>query len=137
MAIDISYNGNSIASLNGGETAIIKCAGKKMKSDLTVVAPESSGETIEEYDGTVNITEPEIEPEPENLMSFTIDGIECQAVDGMTWAEWCASEYNDVSATNSGGTSNVMSMGNFLARSDGTYVIGNEFIISGESYQFL
>lgn len=43
MAIDITYNGNSIASLEGGKTAIIKCAGKKMKSDLTVTAPEGGG----------------------------------------------------------------------------------------------
>lgn len=43
MAIDITYNGNSIASLEGGKTAIIKCAGKKMKSDLTVIAPEGGG----------------------------------------------------------------------------------------------
>ena len=104
-----------------------------MAKFFTKLISETSIEVTEEYDGTVTITE----AEPENLMSFTIDGIECQAVDGMTWAEWCASEYNHVSATNSGGTSNVMSMGNFLARSNGTYVIGNEFIISGESYQFL
>ena len=49
--IDISYNGNSIASLEDGKTAIIKCAGKKMASDLTVTAPEP----IEEYDGTITV----------------------------------------------------------------------------------
>lgn len=43
MSIDITYNGNKIAALEGGKTAVIKCAGKKMKSDLTVTAPEGGG----------------------------------------------------------------------------------------------
>ena len=29
-----------------------------------------------------------------NLITFTIDGTECQAEEGMTWAEWVESEYN-------------------------------------------
>lgn len=29
-----------------------------------------------------------------SLISFTIDGVEYQAEEGMTWAEWCESSYN-------------------------------------------
>lgn len=29
-----------------------------------------------------------------SLITFTIDGIEYQAEEGMTWEEWCNSEYN-------------------------------------------
>ena len=29
-----------------------------------------------------------------NMISFTIDGIELQAEEGMTWGQWCDSEYN-------------------------------------------
>lgn len=58
MAIDITYNGNSIASLEGGKTAIIKCAGKKMKTDLMVIAPESSGSVsvtgLRKFNDTIN-----------------------------------------------------------------------------------
>ena len=29
-----------------------------------------------------------------NLITFTIDGVQYQAEEGMTWKEWCNSEYN-------------------------------------------
>lgn len=29
-----------------------------------------------------------------NLITFTVDGVEYQAEEGMTWQEWCNSEYN-------------------------------------------
>ena len=29
-----------------------------------------------------------------NLISFTIDGTQYQADEGMTWEEWCNSDYN-------------------------------------------
>jgi hypothetical protein len=29
-----------------------------------------------------------------NLITFTIDGTEYQAEEGMTWVEWCNSDYN-------------------------------------------
>lgn len=29
-----------------------------------------------------------------NTITFTIDGVECKAKEGMTWAEWCDSDYN-------------------------------------------
>ena len=45
MKIDISYNGNSIAQLESGETAVIECAGKKMANNLIVTAPEGFGDS--------------------------------------------------------------------------------------------
>lgn len=43
MPVEIKYNGSTIANLEGGQTATLPCRGKKMKSDLTVIAPEGSG----------------------------------------------------------------------------------------------
>lgn len=39
----ITYNGATIATLNGGQTATIKCAGNKMKSDIVVEVAEQTG----------------------------------------------------------------------------------------------
>jgi hypothetical protein len=38
----ITYNGSTIATLNGGQTATLKCAGKKMESDVVVDVAEMS-----------------------------------------------------------------------------------------------
>lgn len=43
MPVEIKYNGLTIANLEGGQTATLPCNGKKMKSDLTVIAPEGGG----------------------------------------------------------------------------------------------
>ena len=43
MPVEIKYNGSTIANLEGGQTATLPCNGKKMKSDLTVIAPEGGG----------------------------------------------------------------------------------------------
>ena len=39
----ITYNGATIATLNGGQTATLKCKGMKMESDIVVEVPESGG----------------------------------------------------------------------------------------------
>ena len=39
----ITYNGSTIATLNGGQTATLKCKGMKMESDIVVEVPESGG----------------------------------------------------------------------------------------------
>ena len=36
------------------------------------------------------------------LITFTIDGKTCQAESGMTWGEWCGSEYNTANAYDNG-----------------------------------
>ena len=43
---------------------------------------------VEETNGI--IVKPDIAP----LLTFTVDGIEYQTEEGMTWKEWCNSEYN-------------------------------------------
>lgn len=39
----ITYDGKTIAKINGGQTATMKCAGKRMKSDIVVDVSELSG----------------------------------------------------------------------------------------------
>ena len=39
----------------------------------------------------------DVNTDNENLLSFYIEGIEYKFEEGMTWAEWCESKYNEVS----------------------------------------
>ncbi len=71
MALEIKYNDEVIATLEKGQTATIPCDGKKMATDIVVSISASA-----------------------NLITFTVDGVTYQAEEGMTWAEWCESEYN-------------------------------------------
>ncbi len=48
----ITYDGDAIASVVSGGTATLRCAGKKMKTDITVKAAD--GEVVEEYDGHID-----------------------------------------------------------------------------------
>lgn len=58
-----------------------------MNKFFTKLIPETSVEVTEEYDGLVLIA---------TLIKFTIDGEEYQAEQGMTWAQWCESDYNSL-----------------------------------------
>ena len=44
----------------------------------------------------------EIETTSTNLITFNIDGVECEAEKGMTWEEWIDSAYNTIGAFNAG-----------------------------------
>lgn len=105
-----------------------------MAKFFTKLIPETSVEVTEEYDGTVTITE----AEPENLMSFTIDGTEYRAKDGATWLEWVNSEYNTAGYYCSSAYDHVGCTDDeilyIVKRSDRTTVVGNEYIIKGEAY---
>lgn len=57
-------------------------------SEVIVNVP--SGD-VEEWDGSGVVVKPIA---TESLITFTIDGTSYQAEDGMTWAEWCESDYN-------------------------------------------
>lgn len=57
-------------------------------SKVTVNVPS---ETVAEWDGSGVVIE---EIASASLISFIIDGTSYQAEEGMTWAEWCESEYN-------------------------------------------
>ena len=69
----IIYNNTVIAELSDKEITIT-CAGKKMLSDIVIVNPAVEEEA--------------------SLISFTIDGTSYQAEEGMTWADWCDSDYS-------------------------------------------
>ena len=82
-------------------------------------------------DGTISLVE-------SNLITFTIDGTEYQAEEGMTWAEWVESEYNTVGAVL------IPDVGDNYFAGIGSKVIGTsqndiEFytneIIANESYE--
>lgn len=74
------------------------------------------------------------------LITFTIDGTSYQAEEGMTWAEWCGSNYNVIGAyviydaTHTGWITNDDSM--YLSLTDYNNVLGESTIISGYSYLF-
>ena len=75
---------------------------------------------------TVNINIPtysiyagETEPYAGGLINFTVDGVTYQAEDGMTWEEWCSSDYcTDSTMQQSSGTVYAPS-GKFLFERDG------------------
>lgn len=78
MSIEVKYNGAVIASLKAGQTATLACAGKLMASDIVIKVGKQEAPPAE----------------TPNLISFTIDGTVYQAEEGMTWVEWCESDYN-------------------------------------------
>lgn len=65
IKLNITYNGTTTA-VEAGQTATLACSGKKMRSDLVFEVVDIS------------------------LITFTIDGTEHQAVEGMTWNDWMA-----------------------------------------------
>ena len=73
-----------------------------------------------------------------NLITFTIDGVEYQAEEGMTWEEWVNSEYNKIQMVAIGTGSGFKSIGlnppfNVLVFK-GTTVYGHDLIITGGVY---
>jgi hypothetical protein len=93
-AVSIVYSNSIIASLRAGQSATLSCKDILMHTDLVVTVPEGmgAGEVVEEWDGSYTVTD------AVKLISFTINEIgypiEYQAVSGMTWAEWCESDYD-------------------------------------------
>ena len=81
---EIKYKGEAIATLESNQKAVLHLKDKKLTGDIDIVAPAP----VEDWDGSV-VIEGGVE-----LIDFTIDGVSYQAIDGMTWAEWCDSEYN-------------------------------------------
>lgn len=70
-----------------------------------------------------------------DVVSMTISGILYFAKDGMTWKEWVASEYNTAGYVNDGDYSNVkIDDVAYVARSNGTNIVGNEYIVMNENY---
>lgn len=73
------------------------------------------------------------------LITFTIEGTEYQAEEGMTWNAWCASAYNTGGYTNADGASAVYyDNGNYAVETrdndESILVEGQNPIISGQAY---
>ncbi len=73
------------------------------------------------------------------LITFTIEGTEYQAEDGMTWNAWCASAYNTGGYTNASGADGVYygDTSYMVETRDGDtqdLVEGSDLIISGQAY---
>lgn len=73
------------------------------------------------------------------FITFYIEGTGHKAIEGMTWAEWCDSEYNTVGGYVSpvmGDTVLVMEPANLhVVKSDGEYVVGADTIVAGHAYE--
>lgn len=129
----VSYNGSNIANLFCGQTATIKCEGMKMESDVVVKVTKESGETIEEYDGTIIISG--------GLISFIFDihgldaPIEYQAECGMTWEEWCCSEYAAGSNIECSGGMVCFDGMSGVFYTDGTWALSGDVIVDGATYK--
>jgi hypothetical protein len=106
MALEIKYNGKTIAILEKGQTATIPCDGKKMATDIVVSISASV-----------------------NLISFTIGGRLCQAEEGMTWGEWQASGYNKAGVDKS-----LRIDGLSVAWNTGYAVSSSDAIVAGHQY---
>lgn len=72
-------------------------------------------------------------------ISFTIDETSYQAEEGMTWEEWCDSDYNTINAkVNTNGKICDENYMNYLTtESDSTEVLSSDTIINGASYVFV
>ena len=75
-------------------------------------------------------------PAQNEEISFTIAGVSYQAMNGMTWEEWLASDYAPANAySNYAGANIVISVAGYdVQTSEGTYVTLSDTIISGHAY---
>lgn len=90
------------------------------------------GETAEEWDGTEIVIAPIASV---SLISFTIDGTEYEAEEGMTWLEWVGSNYAPDSYSCASADSRVKPAGDtYIVDRDGDEVLGRELIHAGDEY---
>jgi hypothetical protein len=124
----ITYNGNVIATITDGQTATIPCEGKKMVGDIVIAYGG------EEDDSSTTLIEFWIIPPGQ---SFHGSDDWYQAESGMTWLDWCNSEYNTRGyfCYDAGASSVWDSKGEYkICTSSQTAVDAKESIISGHSY---
>ena len=79
-----------------------------------------------------------------NLITFTIDGVQYQAEEGMTWEEWINSEYNanNLIYINDIGICKTSDGNGQLTRytlytNDYVWVSKNDYIVNNKSYVFM
>ena len=101
--------------------------------EVDSIAP---GEIVAEWDGTGVVIAP-IEPEePEQLMTFTINGISYTMENRMTWYEWTRSEYNidGFSCANENDYVYEAESSNKVTDSEGNDVLGTTVIVESGAY---
>lgn len=110
--------------------------------EMDMILENADVGTIIRYDGVTGDTYTNgflyiVQQEDSNLITFTIEGKEYQAEDGMTWLAWVNSDYNTYGYSCPGEDYNVIgkSAMNAVATSGGTYVFGTDSIIAGEAYK--
>ena len=142
MATKITYNSKTTEVANG-KIATLSCNGKKMQSDIVVEVPIAtdsslpfivgtenemtalleSGEVggVYKYTGTTGTYENGalyvLEEEAVSTITFTIEGTSYTAEDGMTWGEWCDSDYN---------TTSFAVSGTYVKNGNGMYIVDVE-----------
>lgn len=98
-----------------GTSATIKCNGKTLQEDIVIEA---------------------VEVEEVKFISFTVGRNTYQAVEGMTWAEWCDSEYNTGGFRADSGGNVFLSTGlERITNPNGSYVQRNDEIIADRAYK--
>ena len=94
-----------------------------MIKGIDVIDREAVQEMIDESIANIAIYEGETEPVP---FEFTVNGITCSADEGMTWAEWVASDYNTIGAS-------TYSITRPAVFRDTTYVVDSDGVVLGKS----
>ena len=105
---EITYNGETIAQLNAGETATLSCEGKKMASDVVVKVNKVESKIPEGYvkpEGSLSITKngtypvtdkeevvvdvpiPDGYVKPEGTLEITLNNIEANPIDCSQYAK--------------------------------------------------
>lgn len=121
--IEITYGGKTY-TITAGQTITFNCKGKTMQDDIGVKVVEAE--------------EPDYVAPDVTLISFTINGVAYEAEEGMTWEQWCDSEYDTLGLTcNYYGVSRAASNNgtDIVELTDGTKVKHTDVIIGGYAYQ--
>ena len=93
LAYTVTANGENIAA--GGEIlAVNPTDGKTGIATITFDIDESAIKYAGTYTGTATFTIA-VKDVPKVMINFTIDGTSYQAEEGMTWAQWVVSPYNN------------------------------------------
>ena len=93
LTYTVTANGENVAA--GGEILAVNPAdGKTGTATITFDIDESAIKYAGTYTGTATFTIA-VKDVPKVMINFTIDGTSYQAEEGMTWAQWVVSPYNN------------------------------------------
>ena len=96
------------------------------RSGNIIVGTYEAEAPVEEWDGSYTVSG--------GTISFTIDGVSYEAEDGMTWGEWCDSEYNTGGYEASYIVVKNNNWSSCVADSSGSSVSSSDTIINGHTY---